>query len=86
MSGRTPEESAERAIFLATCRYAIAVCKQEVEKVIPEEMIDARDAGSPWGRAWLICMEESDKAEDIHESLRSIRCVEAEESDAESPR
>ena len=54
-------EPMERAAFLAACRYAIAVCKQEVEKVPGvESMIAAHDDGSPWGRAFIRCCEPED--------------------------
>ena len=52
-------EPMERTAFLAACRYAIAVCKQEVEKVPGvTACIGMSDDGSPWGRAFIRCCDE----------------------------
>jgi hypothetical protein len=50
---------AEREEFLNTCKYAIAVCKEEVEKVLPLDIMHELDAGSPWGRALMRMHRES---------------------------
>ena len=43
---------------LETVRLAIAICKAEVEQVLPPGILETLDAGSPWARAYMKTMSE----------------------------